>query len=168
MEAPNIQLYNLFRNDLHLNDGKSLELMNLLDKEYKSGVKEDLNILDKKVDARFDDFGKKVDARFDDFGKKVDARFEKIDARFEKVDARFDAFGKNVDARFEKVDARFQKIEDRLSTHDKRFDALDFKIDLRSAELGKAISDSRVEITHWMIGIILLIIGLIIANLLKK
>ena len=80
METPNIQLYNLFRFDLCLSNGKSLELMHLLDKEYKSGVKEDIATLGKSIDARFE----KIDARFE----KLDARFEKIDARFEKLDGR--------------------------------------------------------------------------------
>jgi hypothetical protein len=81
MEAPNIQLYNLFRLDLRLTDGKSLELMHLLDKEYKSGVKDDLNILDKKIDTKFDILDKKfdvLDKRFDTLDNKIDKKGDEI------------------------------------------------------------------------------------------
>jgi hypothetical protein len=91
MEAPNILLYNLFRHDLRLTDGKSLELMDLLDKEYKSGVKDDLSILDKKIDTRFDVLDKKIgvlEKRFDTLDYKIDKQGYEI--RIELRDARVD------------------------------------------------------------------------------
>lgn len=81
MDAPNIQLYNLLRHDLRMSDGKSLEFMRILDKEYKSGVREDLERFEKKMTEGFD---------------RMDARFEKIDARFERVDARMDKLDANI------------------------------------------------------------------------
>ena len=95
MEAPNIQLYNLFRQDLHLSDVKSLELMNILDNEYKSGVKEDIAALSRQMNQGF---------------QKIDARFAQIDARFTKIDARFST----QEERFAKIDARFDLQEERL------------------------------------------------------
>ena len=56
MDAPNIQLYDLLRHDLHMSDGKSLELMRILDKGYKSGVREDLNRFENSVTDRMDRF----------------------------------------------------------------------------------------------------------------
>lgn len=122
MEAPNIQLYNLFRRDLRLTDGKSLELMHLLDKEYKSGVKDDLIALDKKFDSKIDVIDKKIDA-----------------------------LDKKMDARFEKVDARFEKIEDRLNEHDKRFDALENKIDKKGDEVRIGLQNWMIGIILTMI-----------------
>lgn len=91
MEAPAVQIYKLFRYDLNLSDGKSLELMNLLNKEYKSSIKEDIASLDKKVDARFE----QVDARFE----KVDVRFEAIEERLNSHDKRFDALDSKIDVK---------------------------------------------------------------------
>jgi hypothetical protein len=91
MEAPNIQLYNLFRHDLHLSDGKSLELMNVLDKEYKSSVKEDLAALSRQMSEGF----QKVDARF----QIIDDRFTKVDARFTTQDQRLVALDNKIDLR---------------------------------------------------------------------
>ena len=147
MEAPNIQLYNLFRLDLRLTDGKSLELMHLLDKEYKSGVKDDLAILDKKIGVNFDTLDKKIDTKFDTLDKKIDTKV--------------DALENKMVARFEKVDARFEKIENRLNEHDKRFDALENKIEKKGDEV-------RIGLQHWMIGIILTMISLFIVSLFKK
>lgn len=91
MEAPNIQLYNLFRHDLHLSDGKSLEFMNVLDKEYKSSVKEDLAALSRQMSEGF----QKVDARF----QIIDDRFTKVDARFTTQDQRLVALDNKIDLR---------------------------------------------------------------------
>jgi hypothetical protein len=88
MEAPNILLYNLFRHDLRLTDGKSLELMDLLDKEYKSGVKDDLSILDKKMDTRFDLLDKKIDA--------VDKKIGVLEKRFDTLDYKIDKQGYEI------------------------------------------------------------------------
>ena len=180
MEAPNIQLYNLFRLDLRLTDGKSLELMHLLDKEYKSGVKDDLAILDKKIDVNFDTLNKKIGANFDTLDKKINVNFDtldkKIDTKFDTLDKKigvnFDTLDKKIDikvdalenkmvARFEKVDARFEKIENRLNEHDKRFDALENKIEKKGDEV-------RIGLQHWMIGIILTMISLFVVSLFKK
>lgn len=84
METINIQLYELCRHDLHLSDAKSLELMNILNAEYKSGVKEDLKALSKQMQDGFD---------------KVDERFDKIDARFTSQDERIAALDKKLDVR---------------------------------------------------------------------
>ena len=158
MEAPNIQLYNLFRLDLRLTDGKSLELMHLLDKEYKSGIKDDLAILDKKIDANFDTLNKKIDVNFDTLDKKIDTKFDTLD---KKIDTKVDALENKMVARFEKVDARFEKIENRLNEHDKRFDALENKIEKKGDEV-------RIGLQHWMIGIILTMISLFVVSLFKK
>jgi hypothetical protein len=88
MEAPNILLYNLFRHDLRLTDGKSLELMHLLDKEYKSGVKDDLTILDKKIDANFATLDKKIDA--------VDKKVDVLEKRFDTLDNKIDKKGDEI------------------------------------------------------------------------
>jgi hypothetical protein len=112
------------------------------DKEYKTGVKEDIAALSKQMNEGF---------------LKVDTRFEKVDERFEKVDARFD-----------KVDARFDDIDDRLDLHDKRFDSLDNKIDRKTDELRIEIRDVKVEITRWIIGLILSLLAIFIAIWLKK
>src|SRR5580698_7882354 len=106
METINIQLYELCRHDLHLSDGKSLELMNILNQEYKSGVKEDLATLSKQMQAGFDkidtQFGK-IDSQFD----KIDTQFGKIDNQFDKIDTQFDKMG----TQFDKMDAQFDKID---------------------------------------------------------
>jgi len=49
-------------------------------------TKQDLALLEQRVDARFD----KVDARFERVESRMEARFDAIDARFEIVDGRFD------------------------------------------------------------------------------
>lgn len=77
MEPINIQLYNLFRHDLNLSDNKSLEFMNILDKEYKSGVKGDLAALEKKLNEGF----RKVDARFTVQDERLAALDKKIDVK---------------------------------------------------------------------------------------
>ena len=125
MEAPNIQLYNLFRQDLNLPDCKSLELMHLLDKEYKSGVKEDIAAL----------------------GRLMDARFDQIDDRLSAHDKRFDA----IDKRFEAQDKRFEVQDNKI---DKGFSLLDSKIDLKTAELHADIHKANNTILMWIIGLI--------------
>jgi hypothetical protein len=54
--------------------------MNILNKEYKSGVKDDLAAFEKKMNEGF----QKVDARF----ASVDARFASVDARFANIDVK--------------------------------------------------------------------------------
>jgi hypothetical protein len=139
MEAPNIQLYNLFRLDLHLTDGKSLELMHLLDKEYKSSVKADIAAL----------------------GKAMDGRFEKVDSQFEKVDARFQA----IEDRLGRHDKRFDALDNKI---DKNFISLDSKIDIKTAELRTEIHKSHTGIVTWMLALILTLIALIIGAMFKK
>jgi len=135
MEAPNIQLYNLFRHDLHLNDGKSLELMHLLDKEYKSSVKEDIAALSKQMAEGF---------------QRVDARFEQVDTRFQAIDDRLDT----QDKRFDALDNKF----------DKRFDTLDTRIELKATDLRSEILRSHNNILIWMIGLILTLLLLFIGG----
>jgi chaperonin cofactor prefoldin len=105
MEAPNIQLYNLFRLDLRLTDGKSLELMHLLDKEYKSGVKDDLNILDKKIDTKFDILDKKFDV--------LDTKFDVLDKKFDVLDKRFDTLDNKIDKKGDeiRIELRDMRVE---------------------------------------------------------
>lgn len=91
METPNIQLYNLFRQDLHLTDGKSLELMHLLDKEYKGGVKEDITALGRSLDTRFD---------------KIDTRFQTIEDCLSTHDKRFDALDNKMDKNYAALDSK--------------------------------------------------------------
>lgn len=146
IEPPNIQLYDLLRHELHMSDGKSLEFMHVLNKEYKSGVKEDL--------ARFEE-------RFDRWEKKLDARFEKVDARFDKIDARF-----------EKVDERFDKMDERFDAQDKRLDQLNNKIDLTASnlrgELRVEIRDTKVATIQWMVSIFFALAMMIIGLYFKK
>lgn len=149
MEAPNIQLYNLFRHDLHLNDGKSLELMHLLDKEYKSSVKEDIAALSKQMAEGF----QRVDARFE----QVDTRFQQVDARFEQVDTRFQA----IDDRLDTQDKRFDALDNKF---DKRFDTLDTRIELKATDLRSEILRSHNNILIWMIGLILTLLLLFIGG----
>ena len=56
--------------------------MNILDNEYKSGVKEDIAALSRQMNQGF----QKIDARF----ARIDARFSTQEERFAKIDARFD------------------------------------------------------------------------------
>jgi len=161
METPNIQLYNLFRQDLHLTDGKSLELMHLLNKEYKSGVKEDIAALGQSMDARFQSIEDCLHAH--------DKRFDAHDKRFDAHDKRFDAHDKRFDALDSKIDKNFIALDGKI---DKNFVALDNKIDLKTAELRTDIHQSHASIikshTTWMITLILAIIGMIIASFFKK
>ena len=129
METPNIQLYHLFRQDLHLPDGKSLELMHLLDKEYKSGVKEDIAAL----------------------GRLMDARFDQIDDRLSAHDKRFDAIDKRFEAQDNKIDKSFSFLDSKM---DKGFSLLDNKIDLKTAELHADIHKANNAILMWIIGLI--------------
>jgi hypothetical protein len=76
--------------------------MNILDKEYKSGVKEDLKILGRQMSAGF----QKIDARFD----LQDERFNKIDERFDKIDERFN----KIDARFATTDLKISDLRGEL------------------------------------------------------
>jgi hypothetical protein len=110
METINIQLYELCRHDLHLSDGKSLELMNILNQEYKNGVKEDLATLSKQMQAGFD----KIDTQFD----KIDARFDKSDARFTSQDERFMELDKKIDVGFSELrgDLRVEIKESKVDT----------------------------------------------------
>ena len=156
METPNIQLYNLFRQDLHLTDNKSLELMHLLDKEYKSGVKEDIAALGRLLDIRFD----KIDARFD----KIDARFDKIDARFQTIDECLSNHDKRFDALDNKIDKNYIALDSKI---DKNYIALDSKIDIKTAELRTEIHKSSISTIIWVISVILTLFGLA-AALFKK
>ncbi|HEV2479719.1 MAG TPA: hypothetical protein VGS79_08635 [Puia sp.] len=156
MEAPNIQLYNLFRQDLRLTDGKSLELMHLLDKEYKSGVKEDIAALGKLLDARFE----KIDAHFE----KIDTRFQAIDDRLSAHDKRFDALDSKIDKSYVALDSKIDKSYDALDNKiDKSYVALDSKIAIKAAELRTEIHKSRTTIIIWVGSVILSIFALIIA-----
>ena len=65
--------------------------MNVLDKEYKSSVKEDLAALGRQMSEGF----QKVDARF----QIIDDRFTKIDARFTTQDQRLVALDNKIDLR---------------------------------------------------------------------
>src|SRR6185437_11797620 len=169
MDTPNIQLYNLFRQDLHLTDGKSLELMHLLNKEYKSGVKEDIAALGQSMDARFqsiEDCLHAHDKRFDAHDKRFDALDSKIDKNFITLDSKID---KNFITLDSKIDKSFIALDNKI---DKNFVALDNKIDLKTAELRTDIHQSHASIikshTTWMITLILAIIGMIIASFFKK
>jgi hypothetical protein len=178
MEAPNIQLYNLFRQDLRLTDGKSLELMHLLDKEYKSGVKEDIAALGKLLDARFD--------RIDDRFEKIDGRFQAIDDRLAAHDKRFDAIDKRFDALDNKIDESYIALDSKIDESyialdskidknyialdnkiDKSYFALDSKIDIRTAELRTEIYKSRNSIIIWVVSIFLTIAALVLGFLRK-
>lgn len=165
METPNIQLYNLFRQDLHLTDGKSLELMHLLNKEYKSGVKEDIAALGQSMDTRF----QSMDTRF----QLIDTRFQSIEDCLHAHDQRFEALDNKIDKNFatldNKIDRNFATLDSKI---DKSFSKLDSKIDLKTAELRTDIHKSHASIikshTTWMITVILAIIGMIIASFFKK
>ena len=153
METINIQLYELCRHDLHLSDGKSLELMNILNQEYKNGVKEDLATLSKQMQAGFD---------------KIDSQFGKIDSQFGKIDTQFD----KIDARFDKIDARFDKSDARFTSQDERFMELDKKIDVGFSELRGdlrvEIKESKVDTIRWVVGLFMLLALMILGIYLKK
>ena len=119
MEAPNIQLYDLLRHELRMSDGKSLEFMRVLDKEYKSGVKEDLQRFEKTMTEGF---------------MRMDNRFEKVDARFDKVDARFDA----QDKRLDNLDAHIVRLDNKidLTRHELRVDIRDSRIETMKWMIG--------------------------------
>ena len=146
MDAPNIQLYDLLRHDLHMSDGKSLELMRILDKEYKSGVREDLNRFENSVTDRMD-------------------RFEN---RFDRFDDRMDRFERTMIEGFQKIDARFDTQEKKLDNLDAHVVRLDNKIDLRTGELRVDIRDSKIDTIRWMIGIFLAIALMILGMLWRK
>lgn len=95
MEAPNIQLYNLIRHDLRLSNGKSLELMDVLDKEYKSSVKEDLAALSKQMRDGF---------------QQIEDRFQKVDARFQTIDDRFTTQDQHLVALDNKIDFQINDL----------------------------------------------------------
>jgi peptidoglycan hydrolase CwlO-like protein len=82
MNANNIKLYKLLKNDLQMAENKAGEFVDVLDAiiqsdikdsamEYKSFVKEDLAEIDKRID-------------------KLDAKIDKVDAKVDKVDAKID------------------------------------------------------------------------------
>jgi peptidoglycan hydrolase CwlO-like protein len=82
MNANNIKLYKLLKNDLQMAENKAGEFVDVLDAiiqsdikdsamEYKSFVKEDLAEIDKRLD-------------------KLDAKIDKVDAKVDKVDAKID------------------------------------------------------------------------------
>jgi peptidoglycan hydrolase CwlO-like protein len=82
MNANNIKLYKLLKNDLQVAENKAGEFVDVLDAiiqsdikdsamEYKSFVKEDLAEIDKRID-------------------KLDAKIDKVDAKVDKVDAKID------------------------------------------------------------------------------
>ena len=139
METINIQLYELCRHDLHLSDGKSLELMNILNQEYKSGVKEDLATLSKQMQAGFD---------------KIDTQFGKIDTQFDKIDARFD----KSDARFTSQDERFMELDKKI---DVGFSEL-------RGDLRVEIKESKVDTIRWVVGLFMLLALMILGIYLKK
>lgn len=146
MDAPNIQLYDLLRHDLHMSDGKSLELMRILDKGYKSGVREDLNRFENSVTDRMD-------------------RFEN---RFDRFDDRMDRFERTMIEGFQKIDAGFDTQEKKLDNLDAHVVRLDSKIDLRTGELRVDIRNSKIDTIRWMIGIFLAIALMILGMLWRK
>lgn len=81
--------------------------------------KNDIQVILKKIDERFEKADKRIDARFKEADKRIEARFNKVDERFEKIDERFN----KVDERFEGIDAKFDKIDARFQEADKKTDA---------------------------------------------
>ena len=150
METPNIQLYNFLRYDFHLTDIKSLEFMHILDKEYKSSVKEDLAAPSKQMSEGF----QKIDARF----TIVDERFKAVDERFTAVDKRSDGLDKKIDALDHKTDVRFSDLRGDL-----RAEISELRGDLRAE-----IKASKSEMVIWIFGIFLALAGMILATYFKK
>lgn len=81
MNANNIKLYKLLKNDLQMTENKAGEFVDVLDAiiqsdikdsamEYKSFVKEDLAEIDKRID--------KLDAKIDKVDAKIDLRFSEL------------------------------------------------------------------------------------------
>jgi len=106
-------------------------------------------LLDRKLDTRFDEFEKrmdeKLDTRFAEFEKRMDEKFDTRFAEFEKrmdekFDTRFAEFEKKMD---EKLDTRFVEFEKRM----------DEKLDTRFAEFEKKQSKTYVTKNEFNDGI---------------
>jgi len=147
MEAPNIQLYNLLRQELHMADDKSLELMHVLDKEYKSGVREDLERFEKTMTAGF----QRIDTRFDT----VDKRLDNLDAHIVRLD--------------NKIDTKVAELDTKI---DRKIDSLEGKMDLKFSdlrgELRVEIHSSKVDIIKWAVSIFFALALMIIGLYIKK
>ena len=154
MNAPNIQLYNLLRYDLHLSDGKSQEFMYALDQEYKYDMKEELK-----------DFGKTMNEGFQTLTECIASLENRMSDGFASVDKRFLDVDKRMSDGFASVDKRFNDV-------DKRFNAVDNKIDLKTSELRSdlrvEIRDSKVATIIWSVSLFMALALMILAIYLKK
>ena len=184
METPNIQLYNFLRYDFHLTDIKSLEFMHILDKEYKSGIKDDLTTLEKKMDEGFLRVDQKMDEGFLRADQKMNEGFlrldQKMDEGFIRADRKMDEGFLRVDQKmnegFLRVDQGFQEMKSELRAFGKQLDdvgkhiiRLDNRIDLSTKSLQIEIRDSKIETIRWVGGCIFLAVALmILATYLKK
>jgi len=151
METPNIQLYNFLRYDFHLTDIKSVEFMNVLDKEYKSGVKHELVALEKRMNEGFESQAKQFNDLKDDF------RELRSDLKVEFARQRNDM----------QMALDRQHNETQLEFARQRNDFREGLAGLRS-DLRVEIKDSKVESIRWAIGLFFALVAMLIVVYLKK
>jgi DNA anti-recombination protein RmuC len=105
-----------------------------------SAIVEQFELMQQRVDARFDEERASVGRQFELMQQRVDARFEQIDARFDDVYARFDQVDRRFDdvyARFDQVDARFDDVYARFDQVDARFDNVYARFDQTDARFDR-------------------------------
>ena len=128
-------------------------------------VRQEMQQLEQKIDARFDTWEHKIDARFDAWEHKIDARF---DAREQKINSRFDAWEQKINSRFDaweqKINSRFNAWEQKISS---RFDGWEQRIDSQTSISQHSLEArlDRMDLRHgadmkhvyWMMGTLILL-----------
>lgn len=147
METPNIQLYNFLRYDFNLNDIKSLEFMHILDKEYKSNLRDDFAALHGSINEGF---------------KEMRDQFHIQNNHIVRLDNRIDQNTKDLQAGLADVrkDMQIQLLDVRKDMH--------FGLNGLRSDLRIEIKDSKIDTIRWVIALFLALATMILATWLKK
>ena len=159
--------------DFHLSDSKSLEFMHILDKEYKSGLRDDFTALEKKMNEGFQSQAK----QFDDL--KEEFRELRSDVKIELSEMRKDIRTESGNLRNEmqaelSAMRKDMQVESKNLRNDMQMGFASLRNDMQMgftglrSDLRVEIKDSKVEAIRWSIALFLTLVGMIVAVYLKK